>query len=200
MQGQIAAFKQHVTEISANPDFVHHKWFVKWHLKVVEQIARELLQHYPDADKDLVEVMVWLHDYGKILDYDNQYQKTLTAGRRKLTELGFAPEFVEAAVNNIEILDKKMELDLNQAPIEVKIVSSADACSHLTGPFMSIFFNFETDPTFKDRDLDQLLQGNIAKANKDWQRKIVLPEARQAFEWRYRAILEQSGQFPEKFL
>ena len=200
MRDKIEAFKQHVREVSANPDFYHHKWFVKWHLEVVERIAFELCEYYPKADHDLVEVMVWLHDYGKILDYDNEYQMTQTAGRQKLTELGFEPDFVDAAIKNIDTLDKKLELDIAQAPIEVQIVSSADGCSHLTGPFMTIFFHYDTDETFKGRSLDEMLDGNKRKANKDWTRKIVLPEARKAFEWRYRAILEQSGDLPERFL
>jgi len=193
-------FKAHVREVSAHPEFVHHKWFAKWHLEIVARIALELAEKYPEADRDLVEVMAWLHDYGKILDYENQYEKTLTAGREKLTELGFSTEFVNKAIGGIEVLDKKMELDLHDAPIEVQIVSSADGCSHIAGPFMSIFWNFETDPTFVGKDYEELMQLNIAKANKDWARKIVLPEARAAFESRYWYILELSGQLPEKFL
>ncbi len=200
MQEKIAAFKSHVREVSANPGFVHHKWFAKWHLEVVEKIALELAEKYPEANRDLVEVMAWLHDYGKILDYDNQYEKTLTAGREKLLELGFPDEFVQKAVAYIETLDKKMEVDLHEAPIEVQIVSSADGCAHMVGPFMFVFWNYETDQTFAGKSYEELMQLNLAKANKDWTRKIVLPEARTAFESRYQHILETSGQLPDKFL
>jgi len=190
----------HVREVSANPDFMHHKWFVKWHLEIVERIALELTEKYPEADHDLVEVMVWLHDYGKTLDYENQYQKTLTAGREKLAELGFSPDFVDRAVSSIEVLDKKMELDIRKAPIEVQIVSSADGCSHMVGPFMQVFWNERTDKTFAGKEYEELMQLNLAKAEKDWNRKIVLPEARAAFENRYKVICEQAGRIPEKFL
>lgn len=199
MNKQIAAFKQHVTEVSANPEFLHHKWFVQWHLEVVAKIALELCDHYPQADRDLVEVMAWLHDYGKILDYDNQYTKTLSAGREKLAELGFPADMVDKAINYIEMLDKKMELDLHEAPIEVQIVSSADGCSHMTGPFMYVFWNEATDQTFAGKTFEELMALNIAKAEKDWKYKIVLPEARQAFEGRYHHIKEQSGQLPTKY-
>jgi len=200
MQSKIEAFKQHVREISANPSFIHHKWFVQWHLEVVERVARELLAHYPEADSELVEVMVWLHDYGKILDFDNQYTVTLIAGRLKLTELGFPAELVNRAVTGIETLDKKMELDLHQASIEVRIVSSADGCSHMVGPFMYAVWHEATDTTFVGKTLDELLVANLKKANKDWTRKIVLPEARAAFERRYKVICEQSGELPEALL
>ena len=44
------------------------------------------------------------------------------------------------------------------------------------------------------------MQDNIKKAMKGWDRKIVLPEARKAFEMRHKFLLEQNGQFPSKFL
>lgn len=200
MQDKIDAFKAHVREASANPDFVHHKWFVKWHLEIVERIAFELLKKYPEADRDLVEVMVWLHDYGKILDFAHEYEATLTEGPKILAKLGFPEEFAKKAVDYIGILDKKLEVDLHKAPIEVQIVSSADGCSHMVGPFIYVFWHYDTDKTFIGQTYEEHMAGNIEKVNKDWNRKIVLPEARAAFEPRYKHILEISGQLPEKFL
>lgn len=199
MQQNIAAFREHVIATSANPDFLHHKWFVTWHLEIVAKLADELCDFYPEADRDLVELMAWLHDYGKTLDYDNQYQATLTAGRQKLTELGFSPEVVERAISNIETLDNKMATDLRKANIEVQIVSSADGCSHMVGPFMNIFWNEATDKTFAGKEYQELMELNRLKLEKDWRYKIVLPEARKAFETRHNILLEQAGELPEKF-
>lgn len=195
MQDKIAAFIEHVSEASQNPDFVHHTWFVKWHLQLVEQIAHELEHCYPQADSDMVLVMVWLHDYGKILDYDNQYAVTLTAGRVKLLELGFAEDFVNTAIANIETLDKKLELDIAQANIEVQIVSSADGLSHFIGPFMQLWWLENAGKSFED-----LMADNKRKATKDWTRKIVLPEARKAAEQRYKFLMEQSGDIPARII
>lgn len=200
MQEKIEAFKTHVKEASANPEFVHHKWFAKWHLEIVERIAFELCEHYSEADRELVEVMVWLHDYGKILDFEHEYEATLSEGPKILRKLGFPDDFAGKAVGNIETLDKKLEIDLHEAPIEVQIVSSADGCSHLVGPFMHIFWHEATDKTFVGRTFEQLMEGNLRKAKKDWEYKIVLPEARAAFELRHRFLCEQSGELPEKFL
>lgn len=195
MQDKIEALKSHVKQVAANPDFIHHYWFVEWHLDIVERIADELLAHYPKADKDLVHVMVWLHDYGKMLNFADQYRTTQTEGRKKLTELGFDPAFVEKAVSYIETLDRKMEIDMYQAPLEVQLVSSADGCSHLVGPFM--YFWWRENP---QKHYEQLMGDTQVKAEKDWTRKITLPEARKAFEQRYRLVMEQGGQLPEKFL
>jgi hypothetical protein len=197
MQPKIEAFKKHVRQASANPEFVHHKWFVKWHLEIVERLAFELADKYPAADRELVEVMVWLHDYGKILDFANE--ATLEAGPRRLRELGFDPTFADKAVEYIGIMDKKLEIDLHEAPLEVQIVASADGCSHLVGPFMHIFWHEATDATFAGKTYEELMQLTLQKARKDWTRKITLPEARQAFEQRYKYLCEQSGELPDKF-
>src|SRR5487761_1856264 len=190
MLDKIVAVRQHVREAAGNPDFVHHKWFVKWHLEIVERIAAELCEHYYlEADRELVEVLVWLHDYGKILDFDNQYAVTLSAGQQKLTELGFPAAFIEKAISYIEMVDKKLEVDLRKAPIEVQIVSSADGCSHMVGPSLKIFWNEATDRTFAGKTFEELMAGDRRKLDKDWNRKIVLPEARQAFEQRYKFLL-----------
>ncbi len=200
MRDKNEAFKQHVREASANPEFVHHKWFVKWHLEIVERIALELCDHYPEADRDLVEVMAWLHDYGKILDYDHQYETTLTKGLETLISFGFSDDFAQRATDYVEILDKKLELDLHEAPIEVQVVASADGCSHMAGPFLNIFWHEATDKTFTDRTFEELMDLNRRKVEKDWKYKIVLPEARKAFEGRYKFIREQAGDLPTSFL
>ena len=192
---KLLKLKEAVTAKASNPGFIHHQWYVKWHLQIVERLVNELCNIYTEADRNICLLLVWLHDYGKILDFDNQYETTLSAGRTKLTEIGFAPDFVDKAIGNIEILDKKMELDINQAPLEVQIVSSADGCSHMVGPFLNLWWYENANKLFTE-----LMSDNLYKLNKDWTRKIVLPEARQAFEARYTMLRQQAGELPEKFL
>jgi hypothetical protein len=201
MQEKVSAFKQHVREIANNPSFVHHKWFVKWHLEIVEKIALELRELHPEADRDLVEVMVWLHDYAKILNWDRQYDRNLLdTGRDKLIELGFSQDFANKAADYIEMHDKSQEMNLRQAPIEVQISSSADGCSHLVGPFLPLFWHEATDKTFTNKTLEELMELNRKKIDKDWNFKVVLPEVRKAFESRYKFHCEQAGELPIKFL
>lgn len=148
---------------------------MRYHLEIVDRIATELLEFYPEANTQLVKAMVWMHDYGKALNFDT--------------------EFIDKVIKYISILDRKLEIDLNSAPIEVKIVSSADGCSHFVGPFMSLWW-WENS----DKSIEELLNDNLKKVDKDWNRKIVLAEARRAFEKHYNILLQQSCAFPDKFI
>ncbi|HEX7963392.1 MAG TPA: HD domain-containing protein [Candidatus Saccharimonadales bacterium] len=196
MEDKIAALRAHLTELSANPDFVHHKWFMKWHLELVTRIALELRDHYPDADRTFVEVMALMHDYGKLLDPVNDHDPALAdKGAEKLVELGFDADFAHRIAEAVKHMDRKMEVDLHEAPIEVQIVSSADACSHVTGPFMYLWWYENGDKSF-----EELMAGNIRKAKKDWERKVVLPEAREAFERYFDATFVQNGELPDRFV
>jgi len=190
------ALKQHVTKLANDPAFIHHQWFVRWHLQVVEQIASELLERYPQADRLLVEAMVWMHDYGKILHFEKQHDRELVdAGRDKLVELGFNKAFANKVADYIAWMDKRATVDLHKAPLEVQIVSSADGCSHFASPFHASYYYENPDTPIED-----IIAQKPQRISLDWDRKITLPEARQVFEPYYHVTMVQNGVFPEKFL
>jgi hypothetical protein len=195
MEGLVARFKQGVIEAAHDRRFVHHRWFVEYHLVIVERIALELCDRYPAADRTLVTVLVWLHDYGKIVDHTGhrEHEATLSAGGEKLLATGFPEPFVRRALACADSIDRKD--DLENAPLEVRIVSSADGAAHLVGPFFKLWWHENAGKPF-----EELMADNARKALYDWQRKIVLPEVRAAFARRHRLLLEECGHFPPRFL
>lgn len=189
----LTKLKRAVQEKAKSRRFIHHWWFVKYHLEIVEKIALELCERYPKADRDFVLLLVWLHDYGKIVNYKDQYKATLTAGKDMLFQIGFSEETVKKAIAFMSIFDAKEELD--KAPLEIQIVSSADGASHLVGPFYEIFWK-----EFHEWDYDALLEENRRKLSIDWEKKIVLPEVKKAFALRYRYLMEQFDKLPKNYL
>lgn len=182
-----------VTERSADENFVHHKWFVKYHLEIVEKIALELCEKYPHADTFKVLTLAWLHDYEKIIDFDNQYNTELQATKELLQQLGFETAFIEQMAADLNTYNAKE--NLADTTIEIQIVSSSDAASHSVGPFMCLYW-YE-NPDFS---IEQLMEANIRKISVDWGKKITLPEVKEAFSKFRDYNLQVAGRLPEKYL
>lgn len=185
--------KRKVVESSANPKFRHHSWFVKYHLEIVEKIANELCEIYTEANKQYVTALLWLHDYEKIIDFDNQYNTELVATKKLMGEVGYSVEVIADMCASINRYNAKQNLASDT--IEVQIVSSADAASHLVGPFFTIYWH--ENPT---KSIEDLQRDNRKKVAIDWDTKITLPEIKAAFETRYKKVLELAGDIPTTFI
>ncbi len=193
-QEQLAQLKTKVVQAAISPSFVHHEWYTKYHLEIFEKIANELCDRHREADRAIVNALVWLHDYGKMLDVEKQYELSLSEGAFLLREIGVAEEFIEKVMHYLELFEKKMEIDLHSAPIEVQIASSSDAASHMVGPFFAVFWKENSGWTSSD-----LMQSNLNKLKKDWERKITLPEVHKLMSARHAFIMEQNGIIQEQF-
>lgn len=185
--------KQAVSAQSASIDFVHHKWFVRYHLEIVEKIATELCEKYPEADRFKVMVLVWLHDYEKIINFANQYNTELEATTKLMQQLGFDGEFIEQLAKDLNIYNAKQ--GLAAASLEIQIVSSSDAASHVVGPFTCLFWYENPAMT-----IEELMASNIRKISIDWDKKITLPEVKEAFASYRDFNLQVAGRLPEKYL
>lgn len=196
MEDKLKKLKEEVSKLASNPNFVHHKWFVKWHLEIVDKIAMELCDIYPNANRDLVTTLVWLHDYAKIIDFKNEHNPdTMALTGDFLISLGFDKTFADEFVKNLNIYESYMTNDLSHESIEIRIASSSDGASHTVGPFYFIYWYEHPEKTIED-----LMASNLAKLEKEWSRKITLPEVKKAFEERYRQIKEINGLVPDKLL
>jgi len=194
MQENLTKFKNIVIENFSRKDFTYHEWMVEYHLKIVEKIAMELCDIYTEADRDIVQALVWFHDFGKPIDEENERVVTLSEGPKVMLECGFSQEFVDKVIECWQLMEKKNEIDIRTAPIETQIVSSADGASHFTGVFYPSYFNENGDDFITTQEYLK------KKIEKDWSRKIVLPEVQKAFEGRYLKAKEMLGEFPDTFL
>jgi putative nucleotidyltransferase with HDIG domain len=195
MQSKLDAFKQIVIENCQNEAFAYREWFIADHLLIVERIAMELCGKYPEADRDVVFALVWFHDFGKPIDEENEYETTKTRGVEAMESVGLADEFIEKVLAHWLRMEMKGEIDIAEEAIEVQIISTADGASHFVGKFYPSYFR--DDP---NEDLEGIVKRLKDKITKDWERKIVLPEAREAFRERYQRALEIVGEYPDRFL
>lgn len=170
--------KKKVTEICSEKHFIHHKWYVEYHLNIVEKISLQLCEKYAEADQLWVLLLVWMHDFEKIVRNGSIYQGTL--GKEFLEDLDFSPENISKLLSDIDIFERKTDIKLVDAKIEIKIVSSADAAAHLIGPFYSIFW-WENP----HESIENLRKSNWDKLEKDWNKKVVLSEIIETYENHY---------------
>lgn len=193
MQENINKFKEIAIGNFSKKDFIYHEWFVKYHLEIVERIAMELCDVYKEADRDIVKILVWFHDFGKPINDKNEKETTLNEGTKELLNCGFSQNFIDKVVYYWEFMERKNEIDLNTSPIETKIISSADGAAHFVGVFYATYFGDGHDFNTTQNELAK-------KINKDWERKIILPEVKKSFIDRYNKMQEFVGIFPDKFL
>lgn len=194
-QKEVEAFKQVVVGNCQRQDFAYREWFVNDHLLIVERIAMELCDKYPHADRSVVLALVWFHDFGKPIDEDNEREITKTAGVEAMRSVGFPADFIDRVLASWTRMEMKDEIDISKEDIEVQIVSTADGASHFVGKFYPTYFMDNPEEGMAET-VDRLKE----KMAKDWNRKIVLPEVREAFKARYQAAQEIIGQYPDEFL
>ncbi len=176
MEEPLNALRTFITEKSASPSFIHHKWFIKWHLEIVETLSKDMMKYYPEADEATLVALAWMHDYGKIIDYDTQYDHAhIENGRQEMIRLGFEESFANKIADSIKIFDKKDHLETES--IEIRIVSSADACSHLVGPWVSLYWHENPDTSF-----ETIMKENVRKLGGEWDLKVTIPEAIKAYQ------------------
>lgn len=187
MHKLITHLKKEVIRLANDDEFIHHDWYVTHHLEIVDELAHDLCLKYPNADQNIVEILVWIHDYAKIKQAPKN--QVLEVSQSKLTELGFSPEIIQKVIVYLDILEKKE--DLVSAPIEVQIVSSADGAAHMIGPFFLIFWK-----EFNSLSIEKLMAENRRKVTLDWEKKIVLPELKKELLPRYQFWLEAFGEIP----
>ena len=189
MEELLQSLRSFITDKASGPQFVHHKWFTKWHLEIVETLSKDLMGYYPDADGATVIALAWMHDYGKIINFDRQYDHTyIEQGRKEMIRLGFDESFATNIAESVKIFDKKEHL-IDES-IEIRIVSSADACSHLVGPFISLYWQENPDKPF-----EEIMAENVRKLSSEWDKKVTIPEAISAYVQLHNdAVFRASGE------
>jgi hypothetical protein len=186
------SLKKQIIDMSNHTQFKHHKRFIVYHLNILEQICKELVTLFP-CNKDIVFALVRIHDYTKICHYDDH--EWFEKWHELLISCWYTHELSKQILEYRKLFEQKMIIDLHTTPIEIQIVSSADAMSHYIWPFFPIY-RYE----HPEKSIEELMSDNIKKLNKDINRKVTLPEVKEFLEQRVSLFQERfCGTIPQTF-
>jgi len=168
----------------------YEKADLKYHINAVVKNAM-LLASKLKADIEVVEMGAYLHDIGRteVRDRDFLYYANndhhivgeKVAGEF-LKNLGYDTDFIEKVCHCV--LTHRGRKGPNPETIEAEIIANADAMAHFD-TFLDIFNIFlKTNKTF-----EKAVEEIEAKMNRNWNKKLTLPEAKKISKEKYEAIM-----------
>jgi 5'-deoxynucleotidase YfbR-like HD superfamily hydrolase len=186
MDEKIQKLAEIVKNSCSRQDFEYRDWFYDFHLTKVSELALLFAEIYAEVDADTVRVLALVHDFSKPFcsSKEDEKEQLLPMIQKQLLNLKFEQQFIEKIISVIREVESKDTLDMSTASIEAKIVSSSDGASHFFAPFFYSYFRNDKDEYIRDT-----MRRVVAKARRDWERKIVLPEAKELVRSRYELLL-----------
>lgn len=108
-----------------------HNWF-QHHVEQVEKWALKILNYYPNADKEIVLLSVWLHDIGQENKENLDTHEILSEieTRKFLGSLGVDKEKIDKVAHCVRT--HRCKADALPETDEAKILAAADSASHIT--------------------------------------------------------------------
>lgn len=159
----------------------------KYHILPVVKNAL-LLAKKLNADLEVVEVASYLHDIGRAVKRgqfvkENEHHILGVDKTRKiLKEVGYDESFIKKVEHCI--LTHRGRKGPNPETIEAEIVACADAMAHFD-TFLDLFnFFLKTTNSF-----EELILEIEQKMDRNWNKKLTLPEAKEIVREKYDAIM-----------
>jgi uncharacterized protein len=163
----------------------HTKEDVLYHIKVVVANGLKLAEIY-NADKEVVEIACWLHDIARAKGLtpgeDNNHH---ISGTKKAEEILLNLNYPKDKIKKITQCILAHRGAKNEYPpqtIEEKIVANADAMAHFDS-FLNLFSEFVGPDNFEEG-----LSLIKNKLERDWNKKLTLPEAKKLEKNNYKII------------
>lgn len=162
----------------------------KYHIIPVVKNAL-LLAEKVDANKEVVEMAAYLHDIGRSITKNNlkKFERENEHhiigekdSREFLKKWRYDKEFIEKVTHCV--LTHRGRKGPEPKTIEAKIIACADAMAHFD-TFLDLFETFlRTSKSF-----EEALTHIKEKMQRDWNKKLTLPEAKEIVKDKYEAII-----------
>jgi len=156
-------------------------WFYDRHLLAVEKFANFLLKKLPKADKEIVLLGVWLHDIQRVRGLKGDHQKMGAREAKKIMQGYNYPDKTIKSVQAI-ILTHACDGALPGA-LEGKILATADAMTHYVNDF------YLQIAVTGQRSLEEFKRWSLEKLNRDYNKKIFFPFAKQVIKGRHAVLV-----------
>lgn len=147
------------------------------HVSEAKKWAERILENYPEADKEIVLLSVWLHDIGRAIGEENvdHAVKSEVEARRFLSQIKVAPEKIEKVAHCIRAHRCR---DVQPETLEAKILAAADSTSHMTDIDYIVMFSFmpkdsiiaKLERDYRDVGLFPELQKEITPLYEAWRK------------------------------
>ena len=143
---------------ASDPSFVHHEWYIEHHLDYVKAIAHNLLKSSDPEDRQLIDDMVWMHDYPKMMSDKENFSLV-----EDLVSKHRSPGYTKRLMNQLRNMEAIKSKTWNGKTTTIAaVMSTADALAHYYGPFWQIYH--DENP---DTPIEELKQKNAEKLEKD---------------------------------
>ena len=162
----------------------------KYHVVPVVKNAL-LLAEKLNADKEVVEMAAYLHDIGRSIIKDN-LKKFERENEHHIIGEKDSKEFLKKLVYDKEFIEKVAHCVLTHRgrkgpepkTTEAKIIACADAMAHFD-TFLDLFETF----LGSSKSFEEALMHIKEKMQRDWNKKLTLPEAKEIVKEKYEAIM-----------
>ncbi len=158
------------------------EWLWKHHLSYVVKYSK-LLAEKLGIDEEIAELGALLHDIGIPKHGNEDHEKTgMAEAERILKAVGYPQKVIDEVRHCVE--SHRASKDTKPATLAAKIVANADAMAHFdTIPhLMHIALENENGDSEKAR------RWIFDKIERDWNKKLTIPEAKEMMREKYNAI------------
>lgn len=139
-----------------------------------------LLAEKFNANKEVVELAAWLHDYTRVRDGLKDHQITgAIEAKRILTEMGYSDKMTEHVHDCIRTHQVRKNED-PPATIEAKIIATADSFAHYENIPWLITVHYR-----KHQDAKKAIEWVLDKIENGWNQKVCIPESRPLIQETY---------------
>ncbi len=153
-----------------------------YHIAIVHRYAMLLVDKL-GAEKEVVELAVFLHDYGRVRFPERGEEHHLTGAElaeELLSELGASRELISHVQACIRT--HRGANDLRPESLEAEILANADALAHFDA--LPYFFRIRFS---KGEGLHEAAAWIRRKLERNWTKKLSLPEAKELARPKYEA-------------